>query len=151
MVYKYDFSVFGDTLYPEKIINRIKGNFFVESCFSSTDNKFHNSSDKYGYGGVSFWHPLQFSTEDEIVRYEDAFVKFIEVNYALFIKNGADEFQIFIEIYYDGGQCNFEVFNKKLLKRLAKFNVSIPISVYALKKRELKKWEKEIKQKWMKY
>ena len=68
MVYKYDFSVFGDTLYPEKIINRIKGNFIVESCFSSTDNKFHNSSDKYGYGGVSFWHPLQFSTEDEIVR-----------------------------------------------------------------------------------
>lgn len=148
MIFKYYFSVSGDNLYPERIIERIQGDFVVDSYFSPTDRKPNNKNSEYGYGGVSLWHPYKFSTDDRILEYETAFVEFIEKNYNVFIENGASELQIFIEIYYEGGQCNFEVFNKNLLKKLAEFGVSIPISVYVIKEQELQNWENEIKLNW---
>ena len=36
-----------------------------------------------------------------------------------------------MDIYYQD-QCNFEIFNKHRLNRLSRFNVSLPISVYAV-------------------
>lgn len=148
MIYKYFFSVSGDNLYPEQILDKIQGDFIVDSYYSPTDKKFDNNSDDYQYGGISFWHPNKFSIEDNVVEYERCFIEFIEKNYLLFTKNGADEFQIFIEIYYSGDQCNFEIFNKFLLKKLSIFEVSIPISVFILAEEELQEWENEIKLIW---
>jgi hypothetical protein len=148
MIYKYHFSISGDNLYPEQIISKIQGDFIIDSYFNPTNMKFENSPDEYGYGGVSFWHPKKFSTEETIIPYEKGFIEFIHENYSLFIENGVDDLQIFIEIYFDGGQCNFEIFNKELLKKLANFGVSLPISVYVLKDAEIQEWENEIKLAW---
>ena len=151
MIYKYNFSILGDNFYPEKIIDKIQGDFLVESFFNPTDKIEIDLPDVYGFGGMYFWHPQKFSTGENIMEYENGFIKFIEENYLLFIKNGVDDLQIFIEIYFDGGQCNFEIFNKELLKKLGNFGVSLPISVYILKKRQIHKWKKEIKLVWESY
>lgn len=148
MIYKYDFSVFGNTFYPEKILNKIEGDFIIDTYFSPKDKKFSNTSEEYGYGGISFWHPQKFATEAKIVDYEKAFVDFIEKNDKLFKENGVDDLQIFMEIYYNGSQCNFEIFNKDLLKKLTKYKVSFPVSVYLLGEKEIQEWENEIKSKW---
>lgn len=63
--------------------------------------------------------------------YEDDIVSFIEWNYSRLIQAGADDFSVFMDIYYRN-QCNFEIFNKHRLNRLSQFNVSLPISVYAV-------------------
>ncbi len=148
MIFKYYLSISGDNLFPEKIINRIEGNFIIDSYYSPTDGKFEDRDDPYGYGGISFWHPKKFSLKDNIVEYEESFVKFIEDNYLLFSENGLEDIEIFLEIYFDGGQCNFEIFDKTILKRLAKYDVSLPISVYILGKRKFKKWRNEIESVW---
>lgn len=148
MIFKYNFSVFGDTFYPESIIQEVKGDFIIDSFFKPTDKKFEESSDEYGYGGISFWHPQKFSTEDKIENYEKEFVDFIEINYSLFIKNGVKEFEIYIEIYFDGEQCNFEIFNKDIMNKLGNIGVSLPTSIYVLKSEEIQKWEDEIKIVW---
>lgn len=148
MIYKYDFSISGDNLYPEKIINKIQGDFIIMSFFSPSDKKPVNNAEEYGYGGMSFWHKKKFSTEGEILKYEKDFIEFIEKNHTLFVENGVSEFEIFIEIYFDGGQCNFEIFNKELLKQIGNFGVSLPISIYLLKSEEIQRWESEIKLKW---
>ena len=97
---------------------------------------------------MSFWHPKKFVTEDNIIEYEAAFVDFIDKNYNLFIEAGADDFDIFIEIYYDGEQCNFEIFDKLTLKKLSKYSISIPVSVYCLPEQEIIEWTNEIEQEW---
>lgn len=148
MIYKYSISISGDEFHPEKIIKEIQGNFTVDSYFNPTDKKPINISEDYGYGSMSFGHPNKNSTEGEIIDYEKSFVEFIEKNYALFVKNGVNEFEIFLEIYFDGGQCNFEIFNKELLKKLGDIGVSLPISVYILKNEEIQKWEDEIRLIW---
>ena len=53
-----------------------------------------------------------------------------------------------MEVYFDGGQCNFEIFNKDLLAKLSVFNISIPVSVYLLDATEFQSWENEIKLTW---
>jgi hypothetical protein len=148
MIYKYDFSVLGDNFYPSSIIDKIEGDFLVDSYFSPTDKNERKPSEEYGFGCMSFWHPKKFSTENRIVEYDLAFIEFIEKNYSMFVENGVNDLQIFIEIYFDGGQCNFEIFDKHLLKKLVQFGASLPISVYILKKRELRKWENEINMSW---
>jgi hypothetical protein len=57
-----------------------------------------------------------------------------------FVGCGATDFDFFIEVYYSGNQCNFEIFNSELLGRLSKIlpNVSVPVSVYQIKKKQIK-------------
>lgn len=148
MIYKIIFSILGENFWPQKIINNIEGDFIVESYFSPTDKKFENSNDEYGYGGMFFFHPKKFAVPGCVLEYEKAFVDFLENNYRLFKENGVEDLEFFIELYYDGGQCNFEIFNKELLKKIADFDVSIPVSVYILKEEELQQWENEIGREW---
>ena len=148
MIFKYRFSVEGDNFYPELILNNIQGDFVVDSYFNPTDKKVDNKPDEYGYGSFSFWHKNKFSTEDDIAEYEKDFIEFIEKNHSLFVENRATDFEIFIEIYFDGGQCNFEIFTKQLLKKIGDFKVSLPISVYLLKNEEIQRWEDEIRLVW---
>jgi hypothetical protein len=148
MIFKYNFSVSGNNFYPDKVLKKLKGNFLIGSYFQPNDMKFEDNFEVYGYGSISFWHPKKFSSEEKINDYENEFILFIEENFSTFVENGVEDLQIFIEIYFDGGQCNFEIFNKELLKRLGLFGVSLPISIYTLKEEEINEWRREIKQTW---
>ncbi|MDR1544788.1 MAG: hypothetical protein LBS50_10375 [Prevotellaceae bacterium] len=149
IVYSYDILIFGDNFYPKNILQKIQGDFIIDDDYHCPDDNRFGDDDKYGYGSMIISHPLQWTVGKHIIQYEKDFIEFIEKNYKLFKENGVDDIRIFMEVFYDkGGQCNFEIFNKTLLKRLAKYNVSLPISVYTLSKREIKKWEKEINIKW---
>lgn len=148
MIYKYNLVISGTAFFPEKIMSKTQGNFIIDSYFSPNDKKFFNSSDENGYGNMIFFHPLKFSTQESISEYEKGFIEFIGYNYQLFIDNGVEDILIFMEIYFDEGQCNFEIFNKILLKKLAQYGVSLPISIYILQKEEFYEWENEIKREW---
>jgi hypothetical protein len=148
MIYKYNFSIEGKNFYPEKILNEINGDFIVDYFFSPGDKKIYIKHDVFSYGGILFWHPQKFSTEENVAEYENAFIKFIENNYDLFIENGVMELEIYMEIFYDGGQCNFEIFNKELLNKIGNLKVSLPISIYILKNEQLEQWENEVRLQW---
>lgn len=60
----------------------------------------------------------------------------MENNYSVLKKNGLEYANIFINVFYKG-QCNFEIFDKKSLATLSKYDVSYPISVFALSDKEL--------------
>lgn len=150
MVFKYSLTVSGDDFYPEKVISKLDSTFIVDSYFSPNDQKFSDSNEKYDYGGIFFWHPCKYSTEDKIADYEKGFIDFLEKNYKLFADSGGNTIDIYLEIYYGGDQCNFEIFSKALLNRLAVYNVSLPISVYVLKEEVLQEWEREIRDLWRK-
>jgi len=148
MVFKIELFISGDNFWPKSIMNKIWGNFIVKSFYCPNDKKFKNADEVYGYGGMSFWHPKKFTLENNISVYEQMFVVFIENNYQLFVENGVEDFCLYIEVYYDGGQCNFEIFDRNFLQRLAKFKVSMPVSVYALNKKKYREWVNEIQLEW---
>ncbi|MEN9638926.1 MAG: hypothetical protein RLZZ262_794 [Bacteroidota bacterium] len=148
MIYKYTLSVTGNEFYPSIVLGEIQGDFLTVNQFNPNDKPSSSNSIAYGYGCVSFWHPNHASTEDEILNYENSLVEFLIKNYNLFIRHGVQTIEIFMEIFFDGRQCNFEVFSNTLLKKLSNFGVSLPISIYVLEEEKIQQWEEEIRHVW---
>jgi len=142
MILKILLTVYGDSLEPDTFINSIKGDFLVTSKNSSNDR--NNRGESFDFGSITFWHSNKFSEGRGIAEYEQDYIDFLEKNYNLFLSNGAESFEFFFEVYYDGGQCNFEIFNSALLAKLKGLNISFPISVYALNKDKYEEWVDEI-------
>jgi hypothetical protein len=151
MIFKNTLSIEGDKFLPNKVIDNIAGDLIVESLYypnDRNDRKWRDSFEEYGYGGILFWHPKKFTLDDTSREYNTMFLEFIKMNYKFFSENGVEEWCLYIEIYYDGGQCNFEIFDREFLEVLSKFKVSIPMSVYCLNPEEYHQWVEEIKLEW---
>lgn len=148
MIFKYCLTASGDRFIPDEILPQIKGEYLLVGKSNPTDKENNKSDFEYGLGYASFFHPKKFATEDFIVEYNEWFISFIKSNKTLFFAKGINDLSIYVEIYFDGGQCNFEIFNKKQLLEICNINISFPVSVYILKKRELRKWEREIIKEW---
>jgi hypothetical protein len=148
MIYKITLSIAGDHFYPSSIVEHLLGSLQVIDVFDPGDKIEDDERKIYDYGNISFWHPRKFAVDSDITAYEQSFLDFLSDNYERFISNGADDFQLYLEAYFDGGQCNFEIFNKKSLKLLTNFDISIPISVYPLAPDAYKAWEEEILIEW---
>ena len=105
----------------------------LETSLEVTDYFDAGGKDEFGeindYGCLELNHKNEFSKEYWDSEYEQEFVDFFSKNYQLLRLNNADDFRIFIEAFYSD-QCNFEIFNSELLAELAKYKVSLPISVY---------------------
>lgn len=85
---------------------------------------------------ISIEHPTDIGIEYEMESYYQWYVDFMENNYSILQKNGLKYANIFINVFYRG-QCNFEIFDKESLATLSKYDVSYPISVFALSDKEL--------------
>jgi hypothetical protein len=141
-VFLFSLNVYGDNFNPDEVIPKIKGKYII-SGKQIKGNKIPFKNDNinmiYNYNGLSFWNPTKFGRQHEGETYEEWFVNFLEDNYQTFIDLGVERIDIFMNVYTVGReQCNFEIFNKDMLKRLSKFGVSLPIDVYNITKKEMK-------------
>lgn len=148
MIYKITLTLSGIKFIPEQILNLIKGEYFIAGQNNPSDKKFIDSEEVYGFGSISFFHPKKFSLDNYLNEYEEWYINFLLVNYNIFNKYGVDNIQLFIEIYHKDEQCNFEIFDKNLIKKMSHISISIPVSIYLLKKEEFEHWVKEIDTEW---
>jgi hypothetical protein len=148
MVFKIILRITGEYFTPDSILDKLNGQFIISSRNNPKDKKFENREDKYGFGSISFFHPKKFATEESISIYNEWQIKFLKNNYGVFVEGGADSFQYFIEIYYEGDQCNFEIFSPNELGEISNIRISLPVSVYKFSHVELGKWEEEIRKDW---
>ena len=85
---------------------------------------------------ISIEHPTDIGIEYEMESYYQWYVDFMDNNYSVLKKNGLEYANIFINVFYKG-QCNFEIFDKESLATLSKYDISYPISIFALSDKEL--------------
>jgi len=131
--------VSGNNFHPEQAANGAVGGFIVKNIHAPNDIR-PQVGGRYDFGGVLFWHQNEFSTEETILSYESEIVNFLVTNQKLFIDQGADEFELFYEIYYSEYQCNFEILSPNLIKMMSSMHLSLPVSVYKLETDELAHW-----------
>lgn len=145
MIYKFTVTVSGDELNTITLRKDISSQFLVVSSNEVQDKILESEKEVYGFGSISFWHPKKFCFDDYLLMYENDIQNFLENHIEVFQKNNVQEICVYMEVYYEGSQCNFEViyFNKNM-----PFDVKIPISVYKLNKKEYKNWIKEIDKYW---
>lgn len=119
MYMRFTITISGSHFQPNKVLKKLNTSLILDGLFEEND------TDSIIY----FRHKNEFSEEYPDDSYEELFVEFFRKNYSILKESGADNFSIFIDIYYSD-QCNFEIFNKKYLKELSQFDISLPISVY---------------------
>lgn len=124
---RFTITIFGNNFNPSKIFNKLDTSLKVTSYFDTGEKDDIGKINDYGC--LELNHKNEFSKEYWDSEYEQEFVDFFRKNYQLLRLNNADDFRIFIEAFYSD-QCNFEIFNSELLAELAKYKVSLPISVY---------------------
>ena len=124
---RFTITIFGNNFNPSKIFNKLDTSLKVTSYFDTGEKDDIGKINDYGC--LELNHKNEFSKEYWDSEYEQEFVDFFRKNHQLLRLNNADDLRIFIEAYYSD-QCNFEIFNNELLAELAKYKVSLPISVY---------------------
>lgn len=129
LIFKITLTISGDKFFPSKLIPFISNRYVPES--------FHDADGDFTHGVIYYMHPQLFGIQGEGVNYEEWFVELLEENFEVFHKYGAEDIDLFIEVYYSDDQCNFEIFNKAMLKRMGNFNVAIPVSVYHISEKEI--------------
>ena len=124
---RFTITIFGNNFNPSKVFNKLDTSLKVTSYFDTGEKDDIGKINDYGC--LELNHKNEFSKEYWDSEYEQEFVDFFRKNHQLLRLNNADDLRIFIEAYYSD-QCNFEIFNSELLAELAKYKVSLPISVY---------------------
>lgn len=127
MYLRFTIMIFGDNFKPSKMVNNLETSLEVTDYFDAGGkNEFGEINN---YGCLVANHNILLKIHFCDSEYEQEFVDFFRKNYQSLILNNADDLRIFIEAYYSD-QCNFEIFDNESLAELAKYKVSLPISVY---------------------
>ncbi len=151
MIYKIILNIYGDKLQPDNFIKDIRGEYLISYKNSPGDKKFNNREEEFEFGSIIFSHPKRFAFVHNslLAEYKEWFIDFLLVNYELFVKNNVEEFEFCFDMFKEEGeQCNFSIFNRTLLNKINKVDISYNVSVYTLKKEEYQRRLNIIKLDW---
>ena len=135
----------GKNFMPQSFIERIKE---YKDCDIVS---YHNIGDKVVRKLIAEEGECQIIKKDDIglpgkiKQYESWYIKFIKDNIELISKSNIDEVQIWIDLYMTKGSHGYEVFNKEQLAFLGKMNVSIPVTIHVMTKKEIIQFAKDNK------
>lgn len=142
-IFRIDLRFRGENFTPRSVVHKLRGEVNIIDSHEMEDIPQHKLSKKvrmikprepYGYGNLTFQHPLTFGLKHNGTTYEDWYVDIVENNVDIMKEYGADEIRLEIDVFYVS-QCFIEVLDSKNLRRLFKstdMRLSFPMNVYKL-------------------
>jgi hypothetical protein len=122
----------GDKFSPKEFLKVLTDKVHVFYRNELDDKNEKDPNGIFGFGSLTVLCPKIYGLQYEMTDYENWYFDFIDNNKILLDKNGATEISLYIEVFDDGGQLNFEIFSRELLKKVGQHNIAIPISYYRL-------------------
>ncbi len=119
----------GELFSPKKFIENVGDLAFVNFYSHEKEDIIDQGrNESFNYGCLSILNPRLYGAENNMKEYQYWYLKFIEENYEIMVSTGLTEIRLFWDVFFSD-QCNFEIFDKVVLSKLAEYNVAIPISV----------------------
>ncbi len=137
MIIRISLDLYGENFSPKEFQKKIDTSFVVFTSNEANDFNEVNEDKNYGFGSLSILNPLIYGINDELLKYQNWYVDFIEKYNEVIINHEVTEVRLFWEVFFTE-QCNFEIFDSSSLIILAKHKISIPISVYKITLDEMK-------------
>jgi hypothetical protein len=138
LISRITLNLTGKNFWPTKFLERVNGNYLITDQNNPTDFIWDDKKEIYDFGSLSIQHPKQFGLQHDEWLYDKWYVSFVEDNHIFFDEYDIDEIVFYTEIYYCGDQCNIEMFNSELLKKISNIiSFSLPVSVYKLTQNEI--------------
>lgn len=129
---------FGENFSPVAFLNGIDNDYNIFSSLEPGEISDVTKS-PYGYGYLSIISPSIYGASDQLQEYEKWYIDFLYRNKERILSHPIENVNLYIEVFTDGGQLNFNVFSNAALKVIADNDISIPVSVYHIKTKQLKK------------
>lgn len=127
----------GDKFSPNKLLKELTDQVHIFSSNEPDDKNEYDPNGIFGFGSLTVLCPKIYGLQYEMTDYENWYFDFIDKNKTLLDKNGTTEISLYIEVFDDGGQLNFEIFSRELLKKVGQHNIAIPISYYRLTTKQI--------------
>jgi hypothetical protein len=124
-------DLYGDSFSPKAFVGQLTDSLIVFRSNEATDLN-TNKTGTYGFGSLSILAPTKIGIPGQLAEYENWYIDFVERHKDLIDKNGVTELNLFIDVFYSGGQCNWEIFSREGLKKVGQYGIAIPISFYSL-------------------
>ena len=139
-VMRISLELMGDSFSPKVFLGQLSDSFIVFHSHEATDLKIIPKNSKitkpgtYDFGSLSILAPSKIAIPEHphLADYENWYIDFIERYKELMDKYGVTEINLYIEVFHSGGQCNFEIFSKDALRKIALHGIAVPISFYSL-------------------
>ena len=117
VVYSISIEVSGDELIPDSLNRRVVGDFGLLYVINPDDGISERKEGIVGFGSMAFIHPKKFGFSNNLIAYEQWFIDFVE--------------------------NNLNEFKEDLIKKVASFGASIPMSIYKISKNEMREMLEE--------
>ena len=122
----------GDKFSPKEFLKELTDDIHLFSSNEPDDINDRDPDGIFGFASLTVICPKIYGLQYEMTDYENWYLDFIDNNKNLLEKNGVTEMSLYIEVFDNGGQLNFEIFSRELLKKVGKYEIGIPISYYRL-------------------
>lgn len=122
----------GDKFSPKELMKELTDDVHIFYSNEPEDINDRDQNGIFGFGSLTILCPQIYGLQYKMTDYENWYLDFIDNNKKLLDKNGVTEMSIYIEVFDNGGQLNFEIFSRELLKKIGQYNIAIPISYYRL-------------------
>jgi hypothetical protein len=131
-IIRISLDLYGDNFSPRKALKEITDNIQISSSNEPDDLNDKDPDGVYGFGSLSILSPQIYGLQYEMAEYEEWYLNFIEKYKPVFDKHGVTAINLFFDVFDNGGQLNFEILSRELLKKVGQYEIAIPISVYRL-------------------
>lgn len=117
---------------PKEFLKELPDNIHIFTSNELDDINDRDPDGIFGFGSLTVLCPKIYGMQYEMTNYEKWYLDFIDNNKQLLDKNRVTEMSLYIEVFDNGGQLNFEIFSRELLKKVGQYNIATPISYYKL-------------------
>ena len=150
MVFKLLIDLDGKNIDFDSICAHLGNNLVAKTMVRKGDKvSFSKTTFRYAKSDYMFIeHKNKFAIPGPMVEYQKAFIDFFSNNYKLLKQCGVKQVDLRFSVYVEHNMPAFQIFSDGDMKKLTKYNLTIPVDVYIRGKREMKKWEKEIELIW---
>ena len=135
VLFRFTLTFYGEAFAPEPFVSVLKAwGAEVDWCAA-------NTAQAMPYLEVL---PAQhFSTQPHADNHLQWFITVMDAHYPALRAAGVEQTVLFTDVYYEGGQCNLELFNQAFYDCASRCELVTPLSAYKLTQKKWNKRERE--------
>jgi hypothetical protein len=135
VLFRFDLTFYGENFVPEPFAATFEAQGVkVEWCSENNEKAFSY---------LSVAPAKEFSTQLNVDNHLHWFCTLLNENYLALQAGGVEKTVLFTEVFYEGGQCNMELFNHEFYACAHRCALYTPLSAYKISQVEWNKMERE--------
>ena len=136
VLFRFTLTFYGDVFGPQPFVAELEAmGAIVDWCAE------RNEQVSTPYLEVSL--AQQFSTNPNADRHLQWFIDVLDAYYPALRAAGVEQSVLFTDVYYEGDQCNMELFNPTFYACASRCELATPLSAYKIPQKEWNKLERE--------